>query len=97
MNKRVNHTLNLLKLRSNCDILDILDTQGLLEKGNSVDERLVLLSPRGGLLHNPLVSHSGLVEPQRVSRFRMEGVDDAIALLGDLLARLVERAWHLGG
>lgn len=60
-------------------------------------ERLVLLSPRGGLLHNPLVSHSGLVEPQRVSRFRMEGVDDAIALLGDLLARLVERAWHLGG
>lgn len=97
MNERVNHALNLLKLRSNSDILDIFDTQGLLKKGNSVDERLVLLSPRGCLLHNPLVSHSGLVEPQRVSRLGMEGVDDAIALLGDLLARLVEGTWHIGG
>lgn len=60
-----------------------------LQEDAMLTNGLFLLSSCRGEFFQPLISHSSFVQAKRVSRLGMQSVDLAVALLGNLLARLL--------
>lgn len=66
------------------------------QAGGSRTCRLLPLLARRRNLLDSLVPHAGPVKPPRVARELVQAVDGAVALLLDLLPRLVKGRRHLG-
>lgn len=71
-----------------------LSTRGAGACVQSLTDWLLLLAPCHGELVESLVPDAGLVQPERVPRLFVKGIDDAVALLGYLFPGLVESGAH---